>query len=320
MTNIFDVAEAAGLSKSTVSRVFSGKGYVSDISRQKILRAADDLGYVPSILARQLRQQSTKTIGFIAKTYYPAVGDLMNYVTHMLDKKGYKINIYFTKTKEDELEILNAFKYHTLDGLFFVANRNSWHTIKKFSEYGPISTWRRINSRYVYSSYIDHYPLYCKILKYVTDTYGDVSVGHILNDQLKNNTKARLRALNEFKTEWKNLDSWKVFYPEQTDAGKDAAQKYMKLSKKPQVIVVYSDYVASEFISYLRENNYKVPEDIKVFGFDNSDFGRFNELSTIDTFLSLQVRNSIDKILSELEQTEFHEYKIVPKIIIRNTC
>lgn len=320
MTNIFDVAKKSGLSKSTVSRVFSGKGYVSDASRQKILKAAEDLGYVPSILARQFRQQRTKTIGFIAKTYYPAVGDLMNYVTHKLEKRGYKINIYFTKTKEDELEILNAFKYHMLDGLFFVANRNSWDTITNFSEYGPIATWRRINSRYVYSSFIDHYPLYMEILKYITDTYGNVSVGHILNDQAKNNTKARLKALSEFKVNWTNIDSWRVFYPEQTNAGKKAAQKYMKLAKKPQVVVVYSDYVAAEFITCLRENNYRVPEDIKVFGFDNSDFGLFSELSTIDTFLELQVENNINKILSELERTEFREYQITPKLIIRKTC
>lgn len=90
MSNIFDVARLAGVSKSTVSRVFTGNGYVSKVSRKKVLQSAKKLGYVPSILARQLVEQSTKTIGFIAKTYYPEVGQLLDLVTHYVQKKVLK--------------------------------------------------------------------------------------------------------------------------------------------------------------------------------------------------------------------------------------
>jgi len=55
MVTIFDVAKAAGVSKSTASRAISGQGYVSQASKAKVLTAASKLGYTPSILARQFR-------------------------------------------------------------------------------------------------------------------------------------------------------------------------------------------------------------------------------------------------------------------------
>lgn len=321
MVNIFDVAKNAEVSKSTVSRVFSGHGYVSKESRSKVIQAANELGYIPSILARQLQQQSTKTIGFVAQVYYPAVGELMDYVTHFAEKAGYSIMVYFTKDKAEELEILNKLKMHVLDALYFVANRNPWSVIEKFTKYGPISTWRRIKSDTVYSSYIDHYHLYKEILKYVFNTYGQVKIGHILNDPNKNNTKARLRAINEFKELHPEIDNtWQVFYPDQEGAGISAANKFMKLKDKPQVVIAYSDYVASEFIATLEHSDYVIPRNVKVFGFDNSNFGKLMHISTVDTFLCTQVQNSMNHIISKLEGKTFEEKKIVPRLLIRRTC
>lgn len=320
MANIFDVAKKAGVSKSTVSRVFS-HGYVSDEKRKRVLRAASELQYVPSPLARQLRWQKTKTIGLIAKTYYPAVGDIVNYVTHYSELKGYNVIIYFTETKQDEINILNDFKLHALDGLFFVANRNRWATIESYAEYGPIVTWRRIKSKNVYSSYIDHYPLYTGILRYVIKKYGSVKIGHILNDPEKNNTKARLKAITDIESIYPNVNNdWALFYPEQEHAGEKTAVHFLKSKEKPKVIIAYSDYIAAAFISSVQKAGLRVPEDVKVFGFDNSDFGRYMKISTVDTFLAKQTENSVNKIISYLDDQPFKELKITPKIIIRKTC
>lgn len=320
MTNIFDVAKKAGVSKSTVSRVFSGNGYVSAVSKKKVLMAADKLNYVPSILARQLEQQSTHTIGFVSKSYYPEVGQLLDLVTHYAQEQGYKVTVYFTQNKQDEMLILHEFKLHALDALFFVANRNSWQLIGEYIKYGPIVTWRRVENTQIYSSFVDHYDLYTNILNYIKNKYGDVSIGHILNNIQKNNTKARVKVIEEFKKQNSKYDSWQVFYPEQVGAGEDAAQKYLQLKNKPQVIVAYSDYVAAGFISTLRNKGKSIPRDVKVFGFDNSDFGKYLNISTIDPLLSLQIKNDINKIVSVCENTQFTPIPIMPKMIIRQTC
>ena len=60
-----DVALAAGVSTQTVSRVVNNVSYVSENTREKIERVIDDLGYLPSTLARSLSQQRSYTLGVV---------------------------------------------------------------------------------------------------------------------------------------------------------------------------------------------------------------------------------------------------------------
>jgi LacI family transcriptional regulator len=68
---IVDVAALSGVSKSTVSNVIRGAANVSEVTRQRVLTAVDELGYRPNDVARQLVQRRTSTIGVV-------VGDLTN--------------------------------------------------------------------------------------------------------------------------------------------------------------------------------------------------------------------------------------------------
>jgi LacI family transcriptional regulator len=68
---IKEVAEAAGVSRSTASRALTGNGYVAEGVRLRVRQAAADLGYVVDAMARSLKQQSTRSIGVL-------VSDLRN--------------------------------------------------------------------------------------------------------------------------------------------------------------------------------------------------------------------------------------------------
>ena len=66
-----DIAEAVGVATMTVSRVVSGDGYVSEETRQKVLKAVKDLNYRRNGLARNLKRQFTETVGLV-------LGDISN--------------------------------------------------------------------------------------------------------------------------------------------------------------------------------------------------------------------------------------------------
>ena len=59
--SIKDIAEAAGVSVSTVSRVINGKSYVNEATRQKVLAMADKINYQPNFLAKSLKMGRTLT-------------------------------------------------------------------------------------------------------------------------------------------------------------------------------------------------------------------------------------------------------------------
>jgi LacI family transcriptional regulator len=74
-----EVAEAAGVAMSSVSRVLSGHPDVSPAMRTRVLKAVADLHYKPDILAQSLRRRETMTVGFV-------VGDISNPVVSQIVK------------------------------------------------------------------------------------------------------------------------------------------------------------------------------------------------------------------------------------------
>ena len=77
MVTIYDIAKAAGVGKSTVANALTGKGTVSEATRQRILQLAREMGYRPSLVARNLSQHKTMTIALILPTlvnpFYPEI-------------------------------------------------------------------------------------------------------------------------------------------------------------------------------------------------------------------------------------------------------
>jgi LacI family transcriptional regulator len=70
-----DLAAQLGLSITTVSRALAGYGDVAEATRQRVLRAAKEMGYVPDVTARRLQKGRTDTIGFVIPTFGPRFSD-----------------------------------------------------------------------------------------------------------------------------------------------------------------------------------------------------------------------------------------------------
>ena len=96
MTTIIDVAKQANVSKSTVSRVISGNGYVSQESRKKVLEAMEALSYSPNLIARNLQSGETKTIGFLAQGFFDPLGIFLQSFISIAKKYNYYVTLYFT--------------------------------------------------------------------------------------------------------------------------------------------------------------------------------------------------------------------------------
>lgn len=75
MPSIKDVAKYLNLSITTVSRALDGYSDVSETTRKRVIKAAKELGYVPSRAARQLRRQKSEAIGYIIPTAKPSFSD-----------------------------------------------------------------------------------------------------------------------------------------------------------------------------------------------------------------------------------------------------
>lgn len=100
-TKIEDVAERAGVSTATVSRVLSGKPYVSAALRERVLMAARELDYRPSRVARSLREQRSRIIGLIISDIQnPFFTAIVRAVEDSAHASGHAV--FLCNTDEDE--------------------------------------------------------------------------------------------------------------------------------------------------------------------------------------------------------------------------
>jgi LacI family transcriptional regulator len=124
-----DVAQRAGVSQTAVSQILSepenGVSSFRPETRQLVLRAAADLGYVPSVMARALRTNQTMTIGVVVGFLTDELSLRITRGIHdVATERGYKLLIGATEQNPDlEKRTLDQFHQYQVDGLIFV---DSW--------------------------------------------------------------------------------------------------------------------------------------------------------------------------------------------------
>ena len=119
MPTIKDVAKASGYSVCTVSKAISGKGYVSEVTRRKILKVVDEIGYHPNHLAVSLKTGRTNALALIVpdvmNPYFPR---LEKYVEQYALERGYMVYLCNTNNSlEREKEFLAKLSEGRVDGV-----------------------------------------------------------------------------------------------------------------------------------------------------------------------------------------------------------
>ena len=129
-----DVAQLAGVSPTTVSRVLNNRGYLSEKTKRSVADAIKTLGYRPNSLARALHGKSTQTVGLIVPAVsLPFFGELAVEVENALAEAGYRILICNSMGRADrEREYLSLLVGNRVDGIISGAHNEG------LSEYDTI--------------------------------------------------------------------------------------------------------------------------------------------------------------------------------------
>ena len=130
---IDDVAAAAGVSNMTVSRVANGAAHVREATRQRVIAAMQRLGYKPNSLAKGMRSNVTRTVGFILPDFTNATNaTVAQTVERIMAAAGYRI--LFASTGFDlnrEQQLLEDFQTKAVDGLIlFLTDESSVRSVE----------------------------------------------------------------------------------------------------------------------------------------------------------------------------------------------
>jgi DNA-binding LacI/PurR family transcriptional regulator len=121
MPNIYDVAKAAGVSRSTVSRVINNQKSVKDEKRQRVLDAIKEMNYTPNATARALAMNKTNAIGVIARELTETFNaEFISGIHEFADSENYGV-VFCMRTLNDKANINYIdFLNKKVDGLIFI--------------------------------------------------------------------------------------------------------------------------------------------------------------------------------------------------------
>src|SRR6266705_7055970 len=127
MVSIKDVAEAAGVSTATVSRVLSNGLHVRPEVRERVLAEVERLGYRPNLVARSLRSQHSNMIGLIVSDIRnPFFTSISRAVEDTAYEQGYSIFLCNTdENSEKEAIYLNLMRDESVAGVIFSPTRQT---------------------------------------------------------------------------------------------------------------------------------------------------------------------------------------------------
>jgi len=272
MPTIKDVAKKANVSVATVSRVINNTGYVNEETRKLVVKAIDELGYIPNELARSLFRKQSKIIGVIVphiSTIFFA--ELIEAIEDALANDGYKLMIFNSRDDiEREKKYMSVFQQYNIDGIILVANTKSLKGYQGLNI--PIIT-------------IDHK---------VGDNISSITSDNIMGGRLAAEKLIETGAKNIIHFRGPSVlltvqDRAKGFYDVMRDHNifahsfdldfkkPDIKDIEMFLKKHPDVDGIFcsSDTIAINVLRVLNKMHKRIPEDVQVIGFDNIDLCEF---------------------------------------------
>lgn len=337
---IYDIAEEAQVSPSTVSRVLTGSANVSRVKKDKIEKLISKYNFQPNALARSLIKKETKTIGFI-------LPDITNpfFSTVFLEAEKQALNMGYTMILCNSMNdnILNVTNIESLylktlsekqvDGIIFMGGRiNESKTNEEYAKEineilqkipivminGKMTGVDCIKVRTNEKEGIHN------LVKYLHEL-GHQKIGFIggikgitsADDKIKAFTKAIDQFGITCKKEWIINSCFSI------EDGYASMEQLLKNDDLPTAIMAVNDFVAIGAIRAAETNGKKVPEDISITGFDGvylTDIIR-PKITTVSQNCAVLGATAMDVMLAILRGKKYKKETIIKSnLLIKDSC
>lgn len=332
MVTIRDIAQATGVSATTVSNVIHGKNNrVSAETIQSINNAIKELGYVPNMSARSLVSSSSKVIGFVNHVITRTDTNMMDDPFHSaaigaielaLRENGYYLMLRTVETAE---ELVTFLQNWNMDGLFFTGifkdkffdSVAGLHIpVVLIDSYVRTSQFCNVGLEDFTGSYNATRHLIEKGHRHIAFASPNIKDGGVLQERFLGYKAALAEASIPFD---KNL----IFQQEMDIASCRLACD--DIVKHPEItgIVVSADIMAAGIMAGLKSKGVRIPDDISIVGFDDINIAQLVSppLTTIRQDMNLKGRLAVDFMLQLLNGTplETKEITLPTKLIERES-
>ncbi|WP_139905360.1 LacI family DNA-binding transcriptional regulator [Clostridium thermarum] len=275
MISIKEVAKHCGVSVATVSKALNGYSDISEDTKEKIIKAANELGYFPNSLARALKTNKSYNIGVIynddteSGLSHEYFGAILQSFKVCVEKSGYDVTFINNTIGDKKVSYLDHCKYRSLDGVFIASLvSDNIDVIQLANSDIPVVTIdHKFNNKSAVFS--DNISGIRDLVNYI------YSMGHrriaFIHGQYTSVTQNRLisfyKTLEEYGVSIKDEYVRKgAFHDPKITA--ELTRKILDLPSRPTCIMFPDDFSAVGGINVIHERGLKIPRDISVVGYD----------------------------------------------------
>lgn len=280
-----DIAASVGVAAMTVSRVVNGNGYVSEDTREKVMKAVRDLNYRRNGLARSLKRQRTETVGLVlGDLSNPYSTELANSVRESLQIKGYNLFICISEhSANEDIVAFESFVNHNVDGMI-IASRSNPDGDERLLEIVESNMPAVVIGRDFYHGKVDYvsadnltggYEATRHLIDLEHRRIGFIGANIINREKLKR-LQGYLKALEDHGIEpderliTGSRDSLLESPGYSTEKmGYEGMKRLLSLPKRPSAVFARNDFTAIGAMTAIKEAGLSIPQDIAIVGFDD---------------------------------------------------
>lgn len=329
--SITDVAKRAGVAVGTVSHALNSVGYVKAETREKILKAARELNYVPNRAGRILKTRQTRMIMLaIPDTSNEIYFGMIESVQRVLKEHDYSLLLYYTNAIEkEEMKALKMLQECVIDGLILVHFSYSAALLEEI---------QRCNSPIVLLGMCNHRWAGKGLL---FDTVSiDVSLGiynavqHLIRaghrrigylggrknvEVYEQRFAAYKRALEEggieYNPAYADWNDWTE------GGGYISARRLMMLKDRPTAICASNDLQAIGCVEAAKDMGLQVPGDLALVGMDNINVMRILGMTSLKMQEDLMGEAAATMLMSHLEDeaSTMQDQYFRPELVVRDS-
>lgn len=325
-----DVAKLAGVSQASVSRAFAIGGSISTEKKSKILKAAQQLNYIPNEMARILNSKYSNCIAIIQpisnNPYFYAL--ILDKLLTLLNSNNQRVVIFNqTSINQNIDEILPLIAQYQVDGVIVSSANIDAKTINQYSNKGIEFSFinRHVPNVYASSICTNNKASSASIVKYLADK-GCTRFICFAGDSKASTSISRVDGYKE-KIQGLNLIDEGIFYSELNERG--GYETFKKLFSKginlPDVIVCGNDEIAIGVINAIKDlTNLKIPDDILVTGFDDIIPANWSpyQITTIKQPIDELCKITVDDLIRRIKDRTIKptDYILDGQLIVRGSA
>ncbi|MCD6103802.1 MAG: LacI family DNA-binding transcriptional regulator [Thermotogaceae bacterium] len=272
------IAEFAGVSTATVSRVLNNSRRVDPEIAKRVMGIANRLNYRPNEVARGLVKGKIKTFGVVVPDIdNPFFSRICKAIQSIVRKEGYSVFLYNTDGKpEREREVIeNLMQRLLIERIFMVAPRMDPKEILELSkefELYPVIVDSRVENVMLSAVWVDNVTAFIQATEHLIEI-GHRRIGFVAGSLNVTNSRDRLKGyLLALENHGIEKDDSLIYEGDfMISSGYKAAEYMLSLSNPPTAILCSNDLMAVGVLRCLHDKGIKVSEQISVVGCDDID-------------------------------------------------